>query len=124
MTEEFFCRVSLSDLCTSEVARMEVSPTPDATQREAMLNLLNSIEEFKLTQEMIDLAQDNVHAGIFPELSIRDAQHVAAASIAGIGILVSWNFKHLVNRRRRAAVLEVNTRLGLPAVEIIAPSEY
>jgi len=36
---------------------------------------------------------------------------------------VSWNFRHLVNRRRRALVNEVNILTGFPSIEILAPPE-
>jgi hypothetical protein len=38
-------------------------------------------------------------------------------------LIVSWNFRHLVNRRRRALVNEVNILAGYPIIEIIAPPE-
>jgi len=46
----------------------------------------------------------------------------------GIGIsraepLASWNFRHLVNRIRRARINEVNVRHGYPTLEILAPPE-
>jgi len=123
LTEEFFGRTPLSNLCTSEVALAEIDPTPDADQRRSMLELLGGIEVFPLTEEMKGVGEEYVLAGIFPRRMMRDAYHVAAASVAGVPVLVSWNFKHLVNRRRRAAVLDVNARLDLPALEIIAPPE-
>jgi hypothetical protein len=52
-----------------------------------------------------------------------DALHVAAAVLGRYDVLVSWNFRHLVNRRRRAALNSLNTSWGLPAIEIIAPAE-
>jgi glycogen operon protein len=44
------------------------------------------------------------------------AVHVAAAVLTRQDVLVSWNFRHLVNRRRRAQVNEVNISLGLPMI--------
>jgi len=38
-------------------------------------------------------------------------------------VLLSRNFKHLVNRRRRAQVNEVNVSLSLPMIEVLAPPE-
>jgi len=52
-----------------------------------------------------------------------DALHVAAAVLTRQDVLLSWNFKHLVNRRRRARINEYNISVGLPAVEIVAPPE-
>jgi hypothetical protein len=40
--------------------------------------------------------------------------HVAACVLTLQDILVSWNFRHLVNRRRRALINEVNIARGLP----------
>jgi hypothetical protein len=38
-------------------------------------------------------------------------------------VLLSWNFRHLVNRRRRALINQVNISLDLPVIEIISPLE-
>ena len=54
---------------------------------------------------------------------LNDALHVAAAVLHRQDILLSWNFKHLVNRRRRARVNDINISLGLPTLEILAPPE-
>jgi hypothetical protein len=62
-------------------------------------------------------------AGVFTEIMVNDAVHVAAAILTRQDILLSWNFKHLVNRVRRAKVNQVNVSLGLPSIEIIAPPE-
>jgi hypothetical protein len=54
---------------------------------------------------------------------LNDALHVAAAVLTRQDILVSWNFKHLVNRRRRARINDVNITLSLSMLEILAPPE-
>ena len=61
--------------------------------------------------------------GIFGPALRNDALHVAAAVVSRQDIPVSWNFKHLVNRRRRALVNEVNVVHGYPSIEIISPPE-
>lgn len=76
-----------------------------------------------MTAEMTDLADRYIAAGIFSRAVSADALHVAAAVLMRHEILLSWNFRHLVNRTRRAAVSAVNIRLGLPAIDIIAPPE-
>ena len=69
------------------------------------------------------LAAKYVQAATFTAATYNDALHVAAAVLAEQDVLVSWNFKHLVNRRRRAQINEVNISLGLPTIEIVAPPE-
>jgi len=54
---------------------------------------------------------------------IADAQHIAIATIEKVDILVSWNFKHIVNINRIHAFNSVNIRLGYPLLEIRTPRE-
>lgn len=60
---------------------------------------------------------------VFSPESIDDALHVACAVISRVDILVSWNFRHLVRRTRRALINEVNIRHGFPAIDIVSPPE-
>jgi hypothetical protein len=69
------------------------------------------------------LAHTYVAQGIFPEKYYDDALHVAIASIHQIGILLSWNFTHLVKLKTRRMVALVNTLENYLPVEIIAPPE-
>lgn len=76
-----------------------------------------------VSSEAIELANRYLDATVFPRSVSEDALHVAVAVRASQDVLVSWNFRHLVNQRRRAAVQAVNRSLGLPIIEIIAPPE-
>jgi predicted nucleic acid-binding protein len=55
---------------------------------------LEAIEE---TPEVIELRDAYLKAGIVTKKSTVDAEHIAAASVAGADIIVSWNFKHIVH---------------------------
>jgi hypothetical protein len=72
---------------------------------------------------MNQLGQRYVSEGVFTATMLSDALHVAAAVISRQDVLLSWNFRHLVNRRRRAKVNEVNVEAGLRTIEILAPPE-
>jgi predicted nucleic acid-binding protein len=52
-----------------------------------------------------------------------DALHVALASVARADVLVSWNFKHLVQLRRIRGFHAVNVLRGYPLLEIRSPRE-
>ncbi len=52
-----------------------------------------------------------------------DATHVAAATVHGAHILVSWNFKHLVHWERERGFNSVNLRLGYQQISIRSPLE-
>ena len=52
-----------------------------------------------------------------------DAQHIAIATVARVDVLVSWNFKHIVNLQRIRGYHSVNIRKGYPILEIRSPRE-
>ena len=122
-TKEFWARIAAFEASTSELTREELEKTPDAGRRRKLLKLLESLTLHPVTEEMKRLTQNYVKAGVFTPAMLNDAVHVAAAVLTRQDILLSWNFKHMVNRTRRAKVNEVNISLGLPSIEIIAPPE-
>ena len=97
--------------------------TPNADRRKRLLELLDKLTVHSVAPEMKKLAESYVRAGVFTALMMNDAVHVAAAVLTRQDILLSWNFKHLVNRVRRAKINQVNVSQGLPTIEIIAPPE-
>ena len=72
---------------------------------------------------MQELASQYMEREVFTPIMSNDALHVGVAVHTRQDLLVSWNFKHWVNRRRRAKINEVNIFLGLPMIEIVAPPE-
>ncbi len=122
-TEAFWARRAEFALATSELARDELRQAPDHIHRRRLLGLLRGFKILVVTDEMQALGQRYVQEGVFTPTMFNDAVHVAAAVISRQDVLLSWNFRHLVNRRRRAKVNEVNIDAGLPTIEILAPPE-
>ncbi len=52
-----------------------------------------------------------------------DAVHVAAATVAGADVILSWNFKHIVNFSRIRRFNSVNVALGYRTMTILSPME-
>ena len=52
-----------------------------------------------------------------------DARHIAVAALNDVRVVVSWNFRHMVNIERKARVNSVNVRQGLPLLDIVSPLE-
>ena len=88
-----------------------------------METLLAGFQIIPVTDEMRTLAEKYLLAGAFTRTMYNDAVHVAAATLSRQDVLVSWNFKHLVNRRRRAMVWSVNATAGLGQIDILSPPE-
>ena len=53
-----------------------------------------------------------------------DAFHVGYATVFGMDILLSWNFKHLANVRREGLIAEINRAAGYPELlRLLSPLE-
>ncbi len=101
----------------------EISNTPDMARRKEMLELVAPFAVLPWEEEMERLARGYIEAGAFGRAMIQDARHVAACAVAGIPVLLSWNFRHMVNRTRRIRVNLVNSERGYGQIELIAPPE-
>ena len=82
-----------------------------------------SIEYVFLNEESLSLAGTYLKEDVIAENSIADARHIAIATIERVDVLVSWNFKHIVNLNRIHLVNSVNLKLGYPLIEIRSPLE-
>lgn len=52
-----------------------------------------------------------------------DALHIALATLARVDVLVSWNFKHVVNVNKIRIYNGVNWEMGYTPIEIRTPKE-
>ena len=87
----------------------------------------NLKDEFKekvfVTPEGLKLAQTYVDEKVVGETSLDDCIHIATATLSKVNMLVSWNFKHIVNIYRIRGYNSINLRLGYPTLEIHSPKE-
>jgi hypothetical protein len=78
----------------------------------------------ELDPEMTALAQSYADFKSLPESKWYDRMHAAAATVAEMDMLVSWNYRHLVNVRRREMINAANRVAGyLRRLEIVTPPE-
>ena len=75
------------------------------------------------TQEASELAHAYVGRGVIGPGSYADALHVALATTGRADVLVSWNFKHIVNLARIRRFHSVNIEWGYVTIEIRTPKE-
>ena len=122
-TIEFWSRLRDYEVAISELTVAEVRATEDPGIQEQMARLIDPFSLLPIEDETRRLAQEYVRRGVFSPGTVEDANHVAVAVVSRQDILVSWNFRHLVNRRRRALINEVNILMGYPTIEILAPPE-
>ena len=75
------------------------------------------------SDESVRLAEKYVSAGAFPSDYEDDVRHVAIASVNDIPVVVSWNFRHMVNIEQKRKINSVNMREGLPLIDLVSPWE-
>ena len=81
------------------------------------------IERISSTPEAVELANRYVQENVVGKTSLDDCLHIALATIARADVLVSWNFKHIVNVSRIRGYNGVNMLLGYSILEIRTPYE-
>jgi predicted nucleic acid-binding protein len=81
------------------------------------------LEEHDVTEEMLELTEKYMNEKIVSENYRSDALHIAAATVLGVDVLVSWNFKHIVNLDKIKLFNSVNMREGYSILEIRTPQE-
>jgi len=69
------------------------------------------------------LQQAYLDAGVVTPNWADDALHVALASVSECAVIVSWNFRHIVNLRRISLYNAVAMLHGYRALEIRSPLE-
>jgi predicted nucleic acid-binding protein len=89
-----------------------------------LLDQLSEIEytELQANDEVLELAAQYQNAGILPPKSARDRQHIAYACVYNCDMIVSWNFKHMVNVKTISGVKGVNALAGYKEMPIYTPT--
>lgn len=75
----------------------------------------------RMTCKLADLASVRYQVPMFGSRS--DALHVALATIGRVDVLVSWNFRHIVNLGKIRLFNAVNLEQGYGLIEIRTPRE-
>ena len=110
--------VLLSRLTTDELQDAPTEVLRVLTQLEP-----EQVEHVTLSAEVNELAEQYIKAGVLGKASIDDATHVAAATVAGAELIISWNFRHIVNFNRILGFNSVNMRYGYRSMVILSPME-
>ena len=125
LTKQLFERVKLGQvICVySDLTESELVNAPEKV-REYFKNLSDeNLERVLVNDEIIELALKYIEEKVVGETSFDDCLHIAAATINKVDLLVSWNFKHIVNVYRIRGYNSINLRLNYTSLEIRSPKE-
>jgi len=113
---------SISDVYISELVLEELQRSVEPLKN-SLLSAVSSFNVLPATENAKRLASVYIKHEIFPEKYFDDALHIAIAALNEIGILLSWNFTHLVKLKTRRMVSLVNAMESVFPVEIVSPPE-
>jgi hypothetical protein len=80
-------------------------------------------ETHNVNESMLNLTQKYMHEKIVSANYYDDALHIAIATVLNVDVLVSWNFKHIVNLNKIKLFNSVNLREGYGILDIRTPQE-
>jgi len=121
-TQQFWEYVNRYNVFISELVIDEIKGASQPLQ-DKMLEKITNFTSLSITDEVQYLAEVYIKNELFPEKYFDDALHTALASTNRIGILLSWNFTHLVKVKTRRMVALINAIHNYNPVEIISPPE-
>jgi hypothetical protein len=110
-------------LVLSELTLRELEAAPEGVRMVLGRVPQAHIEPLSLSSEAEELAAAYIEDGAIGARMRADALHIALATVARVDVLVSWNFKHIVNLKRIHAYNAVNLKKGYPLLEIRTPRE-
>lgn len=110
-------------LVISDLVLFELEGAPENVKEVLNRVTEDNIEYVFLNEESMTLANAYLKDGVIAENGLSDARHIAIATVERVDVLVSWNFKHIVNLNRIHLINSVNLKLGYPILEIRSPLE-
>jgi len=121
----FFERVRNGEFAAliSQVSLDELATAPKAVRTVLSDLPAQQVQRIAITDEVRALADAYVAAGAVGEANVDDALHVAAATVAHADVIVSWNFRHIVNFQRIRRFNGVNLGSGYAMLDIRSPLE-
>jgi len=107
----------------SDITYREIELAPKNVQN-ILFSIPDAYKENIITDpEVEELANNYIKSGAVSPKFSEDALHIANATIRKADILVSWNFKHIVNIDRIRKYNAVNLMQGYSPIEIRTPRE-
>lgn len=124
-TLQLFERIKLGKVTCiySELVETELVKAPKKVKEYFLSLPKKSLEKAEITEEILMLATKYVEKKVVGATSFDDCIHIATATIHRADILVSWNFKHIVNVYRIRGYNSINLRMNYPSLEIRSPKE-
>jgi len=107
----------------SDLLELELINAPQRVRELLTTFAAAEFEHVSITEEVIKLADNYIEEKVVGKTSLEDCRHIAMETIYRADVLVSWNFKHIVNLDRIKGYNSVNLRKGYQILEIRSPKD-
>jgi hypothetical protein len=124
-TKVLFDRISKGDfkVLISRLTDIELENAPQKVRDLAALLPTDNVEWLDITNQAVQLADKYIEEKVVGQTSHSDCIHIAIATLNYADVLVSWNFKHIVNHLRIRGYNAVNFKYGHKILDIRSPRE-
>jgi predicted nucleic acid-binding protein len=110
-------------LLFSNITANELQNAPDEVKQLVQQLPAESTQYVESDEESLNLARKYITENVVGETSFADCIHIALATIHNANVLISWNFKHIVNVVRIIGYNSVNNAEGYKSIDIRSPRE-
>lgn len=110
------------DVYISEVV-VEEAAAGNKESAEKRLIELKGFPHLELTERVEQIAQIYMEKLSLPKKALRDAAHLAVASVHNIDYLITWNCVHIANGEIIKKLLKLNEKLKIKTPVICTPEE-
>lgn len=124
-TKILFDRIAKGEykILVSRLTDIELENAPKRVRDLAISLPQEKVEWIDLTVQAVILADSYIAEKVVGQTSHSDCIHIATATLNNADVLVSWNFKHIVNHRRIRGYNAVNYKFGHKILDIRSPRE-
>jgi len=112
------------DAAISQITFDEISNNKNAEKVDVLLDYISEInyEKIEISEQANRIASLIASAGVLAEKHKNDRLHIGCAIAANCEIIVSLNFKHLVNIKTIKGVRGIANLEGYSSIDIVSPA--
>jgi predicted nucleic acid-binding protein len=119
------CAAEEYDVFVSDVFDRELRACPEpklGRMREKMVSV--KMGQLLESDEVLALAAEYARSGVLLPKDYNDCLHIAYAVVNGCDVILSWNFRHIVNDTTRGKVKVVNAVSRYNEILIVSPDDF
>ncbi|HKK40354.1 MAG TPA: PIN domain-containing protein [Cryomorphaceae bacterium] len=124
-TRPLFDRIKKGEITIifSTILESELELAPEKVRNLVRKIKKDDAEFVEESNDAIELASEYLSEKVVGQTSYSDCLHIALATIIQADLLVSWNFKHIVNIQRIRGYNSINIKNGYKSLEIRSPRD-